>query len=62
MVMDGSKKIPTFIEFCKLFLGYVKVEILDEGEGVNDWAGEGRIQKTTKKCHEIHEISILTSP
>ena len=45
-----------------MFLVYVKVEILDEGEGVNDWAGEGRIQKTTKICHEIHKISILTSP
>ena len=29
---------------------------------INDWAGEGCIQKTTKKCHEIKKISTLTSP
>ena len=30
-------------------------------EGVNDWAGGGHNQKTTRKCHEIRRISTFTS-
>ena len=30
-------------------------------EGVNEWAGGWRNQKTTRKCHEIKRISTLTS-
>ena len=26
----------------------------------NEWAGRGRIQKSTEKCPEIHKISTLT--
>ena len=33
-----------------------------KNEGVNDWAGEGHIQKTTKKYREIKKIPTLTSP
>ena len=28
---------------------------------VNEWAGEGRIQKSAKKCHEIYNVFTLTS-
>ena len=31
-------------------------------EGVNEWAGEGRFQKTIKTCYKINKISTLTSP
>ena len=31
-------------------------------EAVSDWAGDGCIQKTTKKFHENSKISTLTSP
>ena len=30
-------------------------------EGVNKWVGGGRIQKTTRKCHEIKRISTFAS-
>ena len=30
-------------------------------EGVNKWAGGGRNQKTTRKCHEIKRISTFAS-
>ena len=30
-------------------------------EGVNEWVGRRRIQKTTKKYHEINKISTLTT-
>ena len=30
-------------------------------EGVNKWAGGGRIQKTTRKCQEIKRISTFAS-
>ena len=33
-----------------------------KNEEVNDWVGEGHIQKTTKKYREIKKISTLTSP
>ena len=32
-----------------------------KNEGVDEWAGEGRIQKITKTCHKINKISTLTS-
>ena len=28
---------------------------------VNEWAGEERIQKSAKKCHEIYNVFTLTS-
>ena len=30
-------------------------------EGVNEWAGEGRHQKTTRKCYEIKRMSTFPS-
>ena len=30
-------------------------------EGVNKWAGVGRIQKTTRKCYEIKRIPTFAS-
>ena len=33
-----------------------------KNEAVNDWAGDGCIQKTTKKFHENNKITTLTSP
>ena len=30
-------------------------------EGVNEWAGRGHNQKTTRKCHEIKKISTFAS-
>ena len=35
---------------------------LPKNEGVNQWAGEKRTQKTTKKYHKINIISTLTWP
>ena len=35
---------------------------IPENEGVNEWVGGKRIQKTTKKGHKINKISTLTSP
>ena len=35
---------------------------LNKNEGSSEWAGGGRIQKTIKKCQEIHKIATLTSP
>ena len=34
---------------------------IPKNEGVNEWIGGGRNQKTTRKCHEIKRISTLTS-
>ena len=34
---------------------------ISKHEGVNEWAGEGRNQKTTRKCHEIKIISTFAS-
>ena len=35
---------------------------IPKNEDVNEWVEGRRIQKTTKKCHEINKISTLTSP
>ena len=34
---------------------------IPNNEGVNEWACGGHNQKTTRKCHKIKRISILTS-
>ena len=33
-----------------------------KNEGVKEWAGVSRIQKTNKKCHKINKILPLTWP
>ena len=30
-------------------------------EGITEWAGGGRNQKTTRKCYEVKRISTFTS-
>ena len=35
---------------------------LHKSEGVSEWAGGRRMQKTTKKCQEINKILTLTLP
>ena len=35
---------------------------ISKNESVNKWVGGRRIQKTTKKCHEINKILMLASP
>ena len=43
------------------YLYHLKTFNRPNNEGVNEWAGGGRNQKTTRKCHEIKRISTLTS-
>ena len=43
------------------YLYHLNTFNIPNNEGVNEWVGGGRNQKTTIKCHEIKRISTLTS-
>ena len=43
------------------YLHHLNTFNIQNNEGVNEWAGGGGNQKTTRKCHEIKRISTLTS-
>ena len=43
------------------YLYHLNTFNIPNNEGVNEWVGGGRNQKTTRECHEIKRISSLTS-
>ena len=40
---------------------YLNIFNIPKHEGVNEWAGDGRNQKTNRKCHEIKKILTFAS-
>ena len=43
------------------YLYHLNTFNIPNNDGVNEWVGGGRNQKTIRKCHEIKSISTLTS-
>ena len=43
------------------YLYHLSTFNIPNNEAANEWAGAGRNQKSTRKCHEIKRISTLTS-